>query len=371
MPKPPPKPVALPISWQAAMDDHIIALAWSPDGHWLAVAEVSGPIALFDAATGARRWRIDGHGLGTTALAWRPDGGVLCSAGQDGGMRWWAPESGEELLRLSGGAAWVEHLAWTPGDRNSGPLLASGAGRKLRLWDGDGRKISAFGDMPATISALCWVPGLTPADPGPPLLATAAGATLSFWLPDRAEPVVEHQSRGPLLALAWRPDRRVIAGGKQDASVQTWTFPEQSDLAMHGYETKVRELAWDATSSWLATGGATTAIIWDWRHGTPEGSTPLYLDGHLDLVSVLAFQHCGPWLASGSLDGRAYLWNPALSEYLHAYTRLTAEVSTLVWAPDDQLLAIGAADGAVRVCAVRVLDGRPRSRRQAGGPTPD
>jgi len=154
------------------LNDHIIALAWSPDGMTLAAAEVSGPIALFETATGALRHRLSGHGFGTTALAWRPDGAVLCSAGQDGSVRWWEPQSG-------------------------------------------------------------------------------------------TEPVREHHTQGSILALSWRPDRRVIAGGRHDAAVQTWTFPEQNDLAMYGYLGKVRELAWDCSSAWLATGGATTVIVWD------------------------------------------------------------------------------------------------------------
>ncbi|NJO81824.1 MAG: hypothetical protein HC828_02965 [Blastochloris sp.] len=146
MPKSPPKPKALPIRWQIALGDHIIALAWSPDGAWLAAAEVSGPISLFATATGQRCWRVDGHGFGTTALTWRPDGAVLCSAGLDGNIRWWDSATGMECLRLAGGATWVEQLTWTPGDRTSGALLASGAGRKLRLWNREGQPVQAYTD---------------------------------------------------------------------------------------------------------------------------------------------------------------------------------------------------------------------------------
>ena len=38
--------------WQAAVPDHAIGVAWSPDGARLAAAAVSGPITIFDAATG-------------------------------------------------------------------------------------------------------------------------------------------------------------------------------------------------------------------------------------------------------------------------------------------------------------------------------
>jgi WD40 repeat protein len=38
--------------WQAQLDDHVNSLAWSPDGKWLAVASVSGPITIFAGKTG-------------------------------------------------------------------------------------------------------------------------------------------------------------------------------------------------------------------------------------------------------------------------------------------------------------------------------
>jgi WD40 repeat protein len=213
-----------------------------------------------------------------------------------------------------------------------------------------GQPVQAYADTAGAISALHWVPGLSPADPGPPLLISAAGSTLTIWLTDRAEPLHTYHAQGAIIALAWRRDRRVVAAGKQDASVQTWTFPAQSDLVMDGYSTKVRELTWDAGGRWLATGGSTVVTVWDWSAGTPEGSTPFSLDAHLDLVSALAFQYLGPYLASGGVDSRVYLWNIAQSEYPLAYSKLAAPISRVAWSPDDTLVAISADDGMVRVC---------------------
>ena len=38
--------------WRAALPDHVVAAAWSPDGRHLAAAAVSGPVAVLDAGTG-------------------------------------------------------------------------------------------------------------------------------------------------------------------------------------------------------------------------------------------------------------------------------------------------------------------------------
>ena len=105
---PPARKATLNSRWQRPLDDHIIALAWSPPaGQWLAAATVSGPIYLIDSEQGELRRSFPGHGFGTMALAWHPDGATLASAGQDGKVRLWDVISGEQTGELAGGADWV------------------------------------------------------------------------------------------------------------------------------------------------------------------------------------------------------------------------------------------------------------------------
>jgi len=96
--------VPIPVQWQSAISDHVIALAWSPDGRWLAAAAVSGPISLFDGATGQRTTVLAGHHLGTTSLSWHPGSTCLASAGQDGLVRLWDVATGCEQHALEAGS---------------------------------------------------------------------------------------------------------------------------------------------------------------------------------------------------------------------------------------------------------------------------
>src|SRR5689334_7483910 len=115
--------------WKADTDDHVISLAFSPDGKTVAAASVSGPVALLDASTGKPLRTLPGHGFGTTAVSWRRDGRVLATAGQDGKAKLWDVATGAEQAKLDGGAPWVEHVSWSP----SADVLATAAGKKLRL----------------------------------------------------------------------------------------------------------------------------------------------------------------------------------------------------------------------------------------------
>ena len=150
------------------------ALAYSPDGRWLAVrdrdekgivlldAETHQPAArshghetqVFSASFSpdgrrlascgrdriVRVWQIDGgacqvlrgHTDEVFAVAFHPDGTRLASAGRDRAVWLWDLERGEEVARLQGHTSYVWSLAFSP----DGATLASGSGDfTVRLWD--------------------------------------------------------------------------------------------------------------------------------------------------------------------------------------------------------------------------------------------
>jgi WD40 repeat protein/predicted Ser/Thr protein kinase len=150
------------------------ALAYSPDGRWLAVRDADlKTILLLDARTHAtaarfqghdklvysaafsadsrrlascsqdrkvRLWQVDsgdcqvlhGHTDAVFAAAFHPDGTRLATAGRDQAIWLWDLARGVEVARLPGHTDYVWSLAWSP----DGTTLASGSGdHTVRLWD--------------------------------------------------------------------------------------------------------------------------------------------------------------------------------------------------------------------------------------------
>jgi WD40 repeat protein/tRNA A-37 threonylcarbamoyl transferase component Bud32 len=150
------------------------ALAYSPDGRWLAgTSPDQKTVCLFDAHTyepsaqfpghegviravtfapdssriascgqdrTVRVWPIDGgpcqelrgHTDEVFAVAFHPDGTRLASAGRDRAVWLWDLARGEEVARLQGHTSYVWSLAFSP----DGATLASGSGDfTVRLWD--------------------------------------------------------------------------------------------------------------------------------------------------------------------------------------------------------------------------------------------
>jgi WD40 repeat protein len=98
------------------------AVAWSPDGRWLAMAGTGGETRLWNAAT--RQTSTAATHRGTVwALAWSPDGALLASGGEDGSVRLWQAQDGAlvQVASLDAARGPVFALAWA-----NGSMLAIG-----------------------------------------------------------------------------------------------------------------------------------------------------------------------------------------------------------------------------------------------------
>jgi len=240
------------------------------------------------------------------------------------------------LCALEGGAPWVERVVWSV----DGTLLASAAGRKVRLWSAAGELVREFADHPSTVADIQWKPGARE-------LASAAYGQIAMLHADRAEPLQTLKWQGSQLVLAWSPDAKHLATGDQDCTVHFWIMRTGEDLMMSGYPSKVRELSWDHTSRYLATGGSPVPCVWDVSGAGPAGTKPKLLEGHGDKVTSLAYQHAGPLLASAAADGEVILWQPDRHERALCRVELATELTHIAWAPDDGAMAVGDARGGV------------------------
>lgn len=326
----------LAIEQTVELGAYIAVLAWAPDSHTVAIGTDAGTVAVLE--TAERRDReLAHHPGGVLALSWTPSR-ILASGGRDAHIAL----DGHALD--TGGRGWIERLAWRP----DGGLLAVAVGRRVQFWTPqlECRDVSA--DFPATVTCLAWHPkGIVCAagSYGGVRLLRANGAAIDRRL----------DWTGSVLELCFSPDGSRLAHGNQDASVHFWDLRKTGgELEMSGYETKVRELAWSPDGRWLATGGGSTATLWDFhRRRGPAGSRPLELDRHTDRITTLAFHPAGARLATGARDGLVLIWHPDHDDLPVTATAFDAPITALAWAPDGQRLALGTSDGTAAIAEVK------------------
>jgi WD40 repeat protein len=323
--------------WRTITDHHVIGMEWTRDRRQMVVASVEGPISLLESSTGRLIARLAGHDHGTSALAIHPQKPLLASAGQDGRVRFWNLSSVTEIASLEAGSSWAERIAWSP----DGSILASAAGRSLRLWSTEGKLLHEQQDHPSTISDIAWRPGSLQ------LALAAYGGVILYDLAQPEKPPERFHWKGSTLVLSWSPNGAMLATGDQDSTVHFWYANSGEDLQMWGYPTKVKELSWDKFSRFLATGGGPAVCIWDCSGAGPAGSKPEMLSVHEEPITSLAYQHQGFLLASGAQDKLVIIWAPKASTKPRGFTRLPSACTILRWSPDDTALAVGCGDGTV------------------------
>jgi len=90
------------------------AVAWSPNGRYIASAGADTTVQVWHATTGRKTLIYRGHPRIVTAVAWSPDGKYLASASYDQTVQVWDAFTGEEVFTYRGHDAFVNALAWSP-----------------------------------------------------------------------------------------------------------------------------------------------------------------------------------------------------------------------------------------------------------------
>jgi WD40 repeat protein len=121
-------------------DGVVQQVVFSPDGKTLAGTWVSvnantvgNAVKVWDATSGVETHHLELPGLHTIpALAFSPDGRYLASGSQDHRVKVWDLSTGKETLTLKGHFDQVASLAWSPDGRR---LVSGAADRLLKVWD--------------------------------------------------------------------------------------------------------------------------------------------------------------------------------------------------------------------------------------------
>ncbi len=297
--------------------DRVNAIAWSPDGTYVASGSGDKTVQVWNTFTGDQVYTYCGHSDTVNSVAWSPDGTRIASASSDSTVQVWDATTGQNVLTYNGHTNWVYAVAWSP----DGKRIASGGDdNKVRIWEAvTGKAICTYRNHSGWVHALAWSPdGTRIASGSDDNKVQVKDATTKFSFS------IKGAYRGHshwVRALAWSPDGLYIASGSEDNTVQIWDVNTKSAIFIYSEQVNgVHAIAWSPDGKYVASGSGSsvnygadnTVRIWD----STTGHTLYVYRGHQGPVlavawtskSPLSFSGQGSRIASGSKDGTVQIW---------------------------------------------------------------
>ena len=116
--------------------DWVTAVAFSPNGEWLATADRNGGLTIWDADNGLEVHTVAGHKSMVTGLSWRDDSKLLVSVSEDGTAKVWEMSEGKQVR------TWNPHPtgALSVDQAHDGRVVTCGRDKQITIWSADGAK---------------------------------------------------------------------------------------------------------------------------------------------------------------------------------------------------------------------------------------
>ncbi len=233
------------------------ALAFCPDGEYLAAANGDYTIRAYRLSDGKLVKSFDGHTALVRSLAFSPDGRTLFSASFDGTLRAWRFPQGTELMRIDVGKSELFGVAASPDGQI---LLTGGSDQHLQVfrWP-DGDKLWEISGHKNTITNLVSVPRGQ--------LAASAGrdGMIFLWNYVAGRSISQLASDELVTALAFHPNEQFLMGGTAQGNVIVWNVSTGKKVeSISAHRNLVAGLAMSPDGQQLFTVcGDSTISIWD------------------------------------------------------------------------------------------------------------
>jgi WD40 repeat protein len=267
------------------------------DAYVSAIVE-DGGAAAFALGDGAVRWdhgpAVQAHEGAALGAAAHPSGLGVVTGGDDGRLAWSTRDGARTLLELPG--RWIDAVTSSA----ASGLIACAAGKRVIVLDAADPTFRREFDHPASVAALAFDAK------GRRLAAATYGGVALWYARIAAQKPVLLRCAGSHLAVVFSPDGRFVVSAMQEPALHGWRVADGKDMAMSGYQAKVKGFGFIAGGHWLATAGAAGVVMWPFAGaGGPMGKEAMQMDLPYEGVTVrLATDAGGHALAGAAEDGR-------------------------------------------------------------------
>ncbi|HUI22363.1 MAG TPA: hypothetical protein VLZ74_15125 [Methylocella sp.] len=324
------------------------SVAFSPDSSFLAVANQEGTVTVVDPTSARIKFRLSAAAVPSQpvhALAVSHDGRYVLT-GDDGGKACvWRSDTGARLACLVHGGS-LQAVAFSPDDRSVATGSSDNSAHLWRWQTRDGARVVKLVQRD-TVRALAFSPD------GHYLVTGSGDGTVAVWDADQNQDgkrlVCTLRHRGPVTAVAFSPDGTVLATGSVDRTVRLWTWramaTKEHEFQSLSHEDAVLAIAFSPDSRHVATASEDyTARIWE----TESGREVARLAHQTGPIGAVAFSPDGRSVATGSYDGSAMVWSPSPDPGAITLSHAN-RVGAVAYSPSGRLIVTGGDDHRARL----------------------
>jgi WD40 repeat protein len=319
-------------------------VTFNSSGQTLASSSNDRTIKLWNVNTGecikTLDGSLDGHSEQISSVAFSPDDKILASGSGDRTIKIWDVQTGLCLNTLHGHISQVWSVAFSA----DGMLIGSGShDRTVKLWDAiSGQCLKTFHGHASQVRSIAF-------NANSSILASGGGdQTIRFWDVNNGHRLKTWQGYSSgIWAIAYNTDGTLLASGSYDRLIRVWdTNTGECLRTLEGHSSLVRSVAFSPDGKTIASGsGDQTIKIWD----TNTGECLRTLQGHSSWIRSIAFSSNGVLLVSASHDRTLRLWNLNTYQCDRVLSVNTSWTRGIAFAPQenacsDRTLLVGCLD---------------------------
>lgn len=311
--------------------NNMTTTGWSPDGQFVAVADLENNINILNIVSGEILETIIGQGSLIRGLAWSADGQQLAGGSGDGSIYIWQISNHHLKATLKGHKDWVFLLHWLSDERIASVSFDNAA----RIWDiSSRRQLDSLQTHAAVYIQVDW-------HPNGDLIATGGlgDPYIRLWNTDGEliRILNEPENYNSADGFAWSSDGSYLAAADDSLTVwdaNTWQVVWSYETPGSSYES----LAWQPGTFLLAVGDVKgNLVLWDGTSGTQLGQSHIINRP----IQTLDWSPDGQHLAVSNGYPHVYVYDAQLNEPLivdHGDFYPSFEVVNAVWLSNHHLL---------------------------------
>ncbi len=324
----------MPTIAPASFDAHVIGTTFLGDKPLFALAD--GRVAI---GADGDQTMLQPHADAILAFATALDGKSVLTSGDDGRVNAIAADGSVRLVAEKK-SKWIDQLA-------SGPqgAVAFAAGRTAWVGLSDGQVLEFPHEK--AVGAVGFLPK------GLRLTTATTDKARILWVTAQGAPV-ELDWKGAHTGITTSPDGRFLVTTMQEPALHGWRIEDGKHMRMTGYPSKVKSISWSAKGKYLATSGASAAILWPFvAKDGPMGKAPLQLGAVDQLVTRVACHPSEEVVAIGYDNGMILAVRFADQAEVVLRTPFRSPITALAWNADGSRLAFGSETGEAGVIDIR------------------